>query len=337
MASDGQPLLLVTGATGFVGSHVVDRAVAQGMRVRAFVRNNSSTRRLQKQGVECVVGSMVDLYSIKGALRSVTHVVHCAAHVGDWGDDKLYQEVNVQGLEHLVEAIKELPDVQRVVHLSSVGVYPFQDHHGTVESAANDTGAIDAYTRSKQAQEKIVRRVVKMEKLPIVMLRPGLIYGPRDRTFLPPLLDTLERKRFAFVGTGEAVLSNTYIGNLIDAIFLALDHPDVVGEAFNIRDPRPVSRVEFIRTIIEHGGYPTPTRHLPPWLAIWATSVMEGAWKLFGIERPPLLNRARLKFLMTNLDFSIDKAQAKLGYSPSIDFQQGMETTMQWFNRKGGE
>ena len=334
--ADG-PLLLVTGATGFVGGHVVDRAIALGMRVRAFVRKESSVRRLQKQGVEIANGSMIDLYSIKAALRSVTHVVHCAAKVGDWGDYKLYHEVNVQGLLYLLEAIGELHDFKRLVHLSSVGVYPFGEHHGTEESDASDEGSIDAYTRTKQEQEKAVRQFVKMDKLPIVMLRPGLVYGPRDRSFIPPLLDLLKRKRFAFVGTGEAVLSNTYIDNLVDAIFLALDKDGIIGEAFNIRDPRPVSRIEFIRTIAERADLEQPQRHLPPWLIQKLTPVMESIWRMIGSENPPLLTKARLKFLVTNLDFSIDKAREKLGYNPPIDFQQGIEKTIQWFCRKSAE
>jgi len=332
---DQSNLLLVTGASGFVGGHVVDEAIAQGWKVRALVRRESNFRRLQKQGAEVVEGALVDLYSLKGAMRGVTHVVHCAAKVGDWGNLRDYRDTNVGGLERMLEAALEAGSLKRFVHLSSVGVYPVGEHHSTNEAAASKEGWIDPYTRTKQEQEQVVRRHIKMDKAPIVMLRPGLTYGPRDRTFIPQVLDGLKRNRIPIIGDGEAVLSNTYIGNLIPAIFLALTQPNVVGDVFNIRDPRPVSRVEFLRTIAERAGYPQPTRKLSPFLAQTLTTLSEAIWGTLGMQPP--LTKAKLKVLMTNLDFSIDRARAKLGYDPQIDFQQGIEKTISWFNKRSGE
>jgi 2-alkyl-3-oxoalkanoate reductase len=330
-----QKLLLVTGATGFVGSHVVDRALEKGIRVRALVQRTSRVKRLQKLGVEWVSGSMTEPYSLKAALDGVTHLVHTAAKVGDWGDIKSYRQVNVEGLESLLEAAHQSDHLERFVHISSLGVYPAGDHHGTDETQPLSKTGIDAYTLSKVEAEEELWRYVKREKLPAVALRPGFIYGPRDRIVLPRILSRLRNRQARYIGDGTTLLNNTYIGNLLDAIFLALETERHVGEAFNITDPRLVTKREFFETVAELGGFAKPERQLPLPVARAVAGGWEWVWRIVGRDEAPLLSQATVKFLGYNLDFSIEKARRELKYEPRVDFQEGMKTTMAWFRQKG--
>lgn len=333
-SSSEDRLLLVTGATGFVGSHVADRARKSGYRVRALCRMESDIRLLQKWGVEIVTGSIVEPYSVQGAVRDVTHIVHCAAKIGEWGEIGPYRDVNVMGLEHLLEAAARSDSLRRLVHLSTQGVYPFRDHFGTEESEPLQAGS-DPYSITKVEAEQLLREFVRRDKVPAVVLRPGWIYGPRDRTVLPRILERMERGQLCFIGSGEQKLSNTYVAHLVDAIFLALEQPGVVGEAFNITDGRLVDRREFFNTIAALADLRPVTRHVPFWLAQGAATLLAGAYRMLNAPDPPILTTAGLKLLGLNLEFSLQKARRMLGYDPQVDFQEAIQTTMDWFRRRG--
>ena len=328
-------LLLVTGATGLVGSHVAEEARRRGVRTRALVRSGTAAERLRSRGIEIVSGDMTDAPSLETAAAGATVIVHCAAKVGDWGPVEGYREINVRGLENLLHAAEAAGTLRRFVHISSLGVYEARDHYGTDESEPPGTRGIDGYTLTKVEAEQLVLRHVDEKSLPAVVLRPGFIYGPRDRTVLPRLLDRLRRGQVKFLGSGEQLMNNTYVGNLVQAVFKAIDHDAAVGEVYNITDGRLVSKREFITTIAEHAGYPPPTRSVPLGVARVLARAMEGLWKLLGKQEAPLLSNARIKFLGLNLDFAIGKARRELGYEPQIDVSDAMRQTIEWFREQG--
>ena len=324
-------LMLVTGATGLVGSHVVERARQEGIRVRALVRPTSDAPWLNAPGIEKVAGDLSDRASLNAAVAGATLIVHCAAKVGDWGPVEGYREVNVRGLETLLNEAEAGGALRRFVHVSSLGVYPAQDHYGTDETAPTGARGIDGYTLTKLEAEQLVLRHVREKGLPAVVLRPGFIYGPRDRTVIPRLVDRIRAGVFRYLGTGEKLMNNTFVGNLVDAIFLALRNDAAVGQVFNITDGRTVTKKEFVGTIAQQAGLSAPTRHVPLPVARALAAAMESTWRLLGKKEAPLLSSARIKFLGLNLDYSIEKARRELQYTPHVDFTDGMRRTMDWF------
>ena len=165
---------------------------------------------------------------------------------------------------------------------------------------------------------------IRDHKLPAVILRPGFIYGPRDRTVLPKLTERLRSGKFAYLGSPDKLMNNTYVGNLCEAIWLAIERDNVLGEVFNIRDPRAVTKREFIETVCDAAGISKPSKIVPLPIAKFLAKAMETTWRLLGKNEAPLLNSARIKFLGLNLDYSIDKAIRKLGYAGSTDFRDAM-------------
>ncbi len=326
-----QDLMLVTGGTGLVGSHVVERARQLGYRVRALVRDPQSAGQLAGWGAELVPGDLGEPASLKRAVVGTTIIIHCAAKVGDWGPTESYRAINVHGVEQLLTAAEATGTLRRFVHISSLGVYQARDHHGTDETEEPNTAGIDGYTLTKIEAEKLVLRHVRDKQLPAVVLRPGFIYGPRDRTVLPRLLAKLKTNAFAFLGSPEKLMNNTFVKNLVQAIFLALDHDDAVGQVFNITDGRLVTKKEFVETAAQFAGYPQPTKIVPLGVAKFLAKVMEGTWKLLGKKEAPLLSNARIKFLGLNLDYCIDKARRDLNYNPQVDYQDAMRETIDWF------
>lgn len=319
--------ILVTGATGMIGSAVARRACAAGYRVRALVRRDSDRSALRALDVEYAEGDLRDGRSLETLFEGVDIVVHAGAHIGDWGHAELYRAVNVIGLEHLLTAAQRRTSLTRWIQISSLGVYPAGDHHGTDELTPPDLMGLDGYTRTKAEAELLLRRHIQEVDFPAVILRPGFVYGIGERHVLPRLIERLESGTMKLIGDGKKLLNNTYVGNLVEAVMLAIDKEQAIGETYNIRDQRLVDRVEYIQAVCEYIDRPFPKR-VPEWLARALVGPVETWARWTRRPQAPILTAARLKFLARNLDFSIDKAKRELGYQGQIDFQQGIREAL---------
>ena len=319
--------IFITGATGLVGGHAAEEALRRGHRVRALVRASSDTRWLDQLGVEKVPGDLEDAESLRRGVAGADWVFNCAAKVGDWGTLAEFRRLNVDALRLLLDAACDA-QVERFVHVSSLGVYAGRDHHGTDETVPPAASSLDAYTRSKTEAEALVLKYHKERSLPAAIVRPGFIYGERDRTVLPKLLMNLRRGTFAYFGSGEQALNCIYVKNLVHGIFLAAENPAALGEFFNLTDGEPVSKIRFVSRVAELAGLRPPTRHIPLGLARLLATVVEGGAKLRGARNAPIINKARFKFLGLHLDYSIDKARRILGYQPPYSFDEAIERAM---------
>lgn len=306
-----------------------------GLRTRALIRGGSDSRLLDRLGVEKADGELIDPESLKKAAQGVTIVIHCAAKVGDWGPVDDYRAVNVRGLEHLLNAAENNGTLRRFIHISSLGVYEGRDHHGTDETVAPSTTGMDGYTLTKVEAEQLVLRHIREKKLPATILRPGFIYGPRDRTVLPKLLERLKAGQVKYFGTGEQLMNNTFVLNLADVIFDVLEKPETIGQIYNVTDGGLVSKRDFISTVATLAGYQVPRAAVPMGVARFLTTVSENVYRWLGKKEAPLLSNAKFKFLGLNLDFSIEKAKRELGYTPRFTFQEGMKQTIDWFREQG--
>jgi nucleoside-diphosphate-sugar epimerase len=315
--------IFITGATGLVGSHATEEALSRGHRVRALVRRSSDTHWLDAWGVEKVEGDLADPAALRRGVAGADWVFNCAAKVGDWGTLDEFRRLNVDAFGHLLDAAADAR-VARFVHVSSLGVYEGRDHFGTDETVPPAANSLDAYTRSKVEAEELALRYVSTRGLPLVIIRPGFIYGPRDRTVLPKLLHSLRTGRFAYFGSGNQALNCIYVKNLVHAIFLAAEVSGAVGEIFNVTDAGRVSKRDFIGRVATLAGLRPPRRKIPLWLAWTLAILLERRAKRLGSTEPPLVNKARYKFLGLNLDYSIAKAQRVLGYQPPYTTDQGL-------------
>ncbi len=277
--------IFITGATGLVGSHVTEEALKRGHHVRALVRPSSDTRWLDRWGVEKLAGDLEDAAALRAGVAGADWVFNCAAKVGDWGSLDDFRRLNVDALKLLLEAASDArPD--RLVHVSSLGVYEGRDHFGTDETVPAAAASLDAYTRSKTEAEALVLDYHRRRGLSAAIVRPGFIYGERDRTVLPKLLFNLRRGVFAYFGSGQQVLNCIYVKNLVHGIFLAAETPAAVGEVFNLTDGQPVTRTQFVGRVAELAGLEPPRRHIPRGLAKFLANLVEGIAKARGARIP---------------------------------------------------
>jgi len=321
---------LVTGATGFVGSHVAEALAKRGDTVRTIVRAGSDTGLLEKLGVTIIRGDLTDAAAIREAAAGVDVVIHCGAKVGDWGPVDEYRKVNVEGLRLLLDAVSG-KTLQRFVLVSSLGVYAARHHYGTDETEPLPNHHIDGYTQSKVEAERLALEYHRKQNVPVTILRPGFIYGPRDRSVLPRIVTRLKERSIMYIARGRFALNTTYVGNLVDAIFLAVDNPAAVGEVFNITDGEFVSKRKFFEAIADGTGVKRPWGTVPVWLARFVANWRESVFRRKNKPHPPRATQAQLKFAGLNLDFSIAKARTQLGYTPRVHFDEGMKNAIEWY------
>lgn len=325
--------VLITGATGLVGRNLAPRVASAGYEVLAMVRAGSDRTALAGVPVRFVEADLAEPETLASALAEADFVVHAAAQVGDWGPAEKYGAINVVALEHMLNAVQRSQRLKRWIQISSLGVYPARHHFGTDETVPPNLTGLDGYTRTKAEAELVIQRHVRDHNLPAVILRPGFIYGPGDRHALPRIVDKINASKMKFLGPGDKVLNNTAVENLCDAVLLALEAPNILGETFNIRDERLVTREEFINTVADYLGRPHPKR-LPEWLGRALVGPIETLARMTGRETPPMLTRAQIKFMTLNLDFSIAKAKQLLGYRPRVDFRDGIVAALDDLTKK---
>jgi nucleoside-diphosphate-sugar epimerase len=324
----------VTGGTGMVGSHLIERLIKEGFAVRALVRNTSDTSFLEQLGnVELFVGDITDApQELEPFCRGARYIFHCAALVDDWADrDEMYK-ANVTGLENMIHASQKAPP-EKFVFLGSMAVLGMGKQEDLDESAPYvHTG--DNYNYTKIEAEKLSMKYGREKGFPIAVLRPPYIYGERDRQFLPRVVASIENRTFTLVGGGTNPISIVYIGNVIEALMLVAKSEKSAGNIYMITDDKPISRKELVKIIAEGMGLPVPTRTAPVWFARMMCFIFETMAKITRKKEPPLLNRFRLKFLYPHMTFDISKIKNELGYTHPFTLEEGLEQSIEWYRKE---
>jgi nucleoside-diphosphate-sugar epimerase len=322
---------LITGATGFIGGHVAEACAGRGLPVATIARTGSDTELLERLGVTILRGDLLDPEVVRKAVEGADVVVHCAAKVGDRGPVEDYRAVNVEALRGLLEACKVRP-VHRFVHMSSLGVYEARHHRGTDETEPLPTRHLDGYTQTKVEADELAQRYHRESGVPVVILRPGFVYGPRDRAVMPQLIHQMTYSSIHYLGGDPFALNTIYVGNLVEAVFLAAEQPQAVGGVYNLTDGEYVSKKRFLEAVADSLGLRHPHQRLPRWLAAILRRLLE--WHVHRATRhgrKAFLTPAQYKFLLLNLDFSIEKAKRELGYRPAVPFDDAIRRTMAWY------
>ena len=322
--------VLVTGAGGFTASHLCERLVQQGYQVRGLVRDPNRCSDLQRRGVELVVGDLRDPKSLKHAVKGMDIVYHIAALFrAENVSRKEMWETNVEGTRNLLDAAVKAA-VRRFVHCSTVGV------HGGIKNppASEETpyGPGDHYQESKTEGERVALRYMAEGRLPVVVFRPGGIYGPGDLRFLK-LFKAVQKRRFIMLGSGEITYHLVYINDLIEGILLCGTNEKSIGNVFILAGEAPVTLNQLVAVIAEILDVPPPRLRFPVAPVYLTGFLCELLCKPFGIN-PPLYRR-RVDFFRKNRAFDISKAKRELGFEPKADLHTGISLTAEWYRKTG--
>ena len=324
---------LVTGATGLLGSHIVEKLREAGRPVRALVRRGSDTDFLQSQGTELVYGDVTDATSLARACEGVDVVYHSAARVGDWGPWEDFQRVTVQGTRNVLEAAIAA-GVRRFVHISSISVYGYHTRESTIDESY-DLGyklyRWAYYSRSKCQAEELVWQAHRQGRIELAVIRPAWIYGPRDRATIARLVRMPETGRAKILGRGDNRLNVVYAGNVAEAAITAAHLPEANGEAFNCSNDGDITQQQYFDLLARAVGTTPVRRHVPYRLAYFAGFVLECLGHAFGWKKPPFITRYAVWLMGRRSYFSAEKARRVLGWKPTVTYDVGVPMTVEWF------
>jgi 2-alkyl-3-oxoalkanoate reductase len=318
-----KPSVVVTGASGFVGQAVVRALLGHGEAVVALGRDPAKLRQLAAWGAVAVPVALEQRAEVMAALAGARAVVHAAARSSPWGSRAEFWAANVLGTHHVVAAC-QTHFIPRLVHLSSPAVvFAGVDQHHCDESMPYLQQHISLYGESKQASEQLA-----LAYPGTIVLRPKAIYGPGDTALLPRLVAAARARRLPQIGNGENCIDITYIDDVVAAILLAIDAPrPTAAPLYTITGGEHVPLWPFIGEILQHLGLPKPRLRLSVPAALALATIGEFWGQLRNQE--PLLTRYTALLLACQQTYSIAKAQTELGYTPTVNHQQGLARVLQ--------
>jgi nucleoside-diphosphate-sugar epimerase len=321
--------VFITGINGFIGSNLAARLIEQGQEVSGLVRKTSDLSFLEGLEVRLFFGDLSDRALLDKASQGVDVVYHVAGLASDWGPIELFRKINVEGTKNLLESSLK-SGVKRFIFISSTAVHGFGSFHNATEESPK-MAIIFPYCITKKEAEDLVNRFHRERGLPTLIIRPGNVFGPKDRTIFVKMAQLLEKGQMVYVNGGRALTCPTYIENLIDAILLAGSRKDTVGETFIITDGLKITWKEYIDKIADNLSVRRPLFSIPYFLAYSAGSVAEAILKLFRSKTPPIITRYRIANAGKDYHFSIEKARTKLGYQPRVSLDEAIEKTVKWY------
>jgi nucleoside-diphosphate-sugar epimerase len=327
--------ILVTGASGFLGGHLIEEMVSKGYDVIGMVRKSSDTGFLRSLGVELRVGDLTAPESLSQATEGIDVVIHLAAYYTFFGKEDLYRKVNVEGTRLLLEAALN-NGVRRFIYCSSTeAIGPVKNPPADEDSPPNPSYE---YGRSKLEAEKVVRSYGE-GGIEYSILRPSGIYGPRNVNDISYWFITAFAKNALptriIVGDGKNLIQFAYVEDVVQGFLLVLEKPEVSkNQTYFISEDRAYTYLEVYKILAELCNREPPRIHVPPLLA-----------KTFVIP-VELFNRIRGKVdftwrtstvndMTSDRAYSISKAMKDLGFRPKYDLKTGLRETIEWYRENG--
>jgi nucleoside-diphosphate-sugar epimerase len=327
--------LLVTGGTGFIGSHLAE----QGRRLGAEVvvlgltdrpEERANVELLRQQGVEVVSGSITDSELCGLAVRGATHVFHLAVAMREGAkSDEFFESVNLDGTRQLLEASAR-GGVRRFVYCSTIGIYGHRAPGITREDSPLAPG--NAYERSKVSAERLVREFGAARGLPYTILRPADVYGPRDQRLLK-LFKGVSAGRFPLFGSGKGRRHMIYVDDVVSGFFRTCASDRALGQSFILAGPKACTLRDLVAEVQAATGSRRYGLRLPLKPMLGVAAVVEDISRRLGVE-PPIYRR-RMDFFWSDSEFDTTHARQELDWAPRVDLPEGIRRTLEDYRRSG--
>ena len=318
--------VLVTGGGGFLGRYIVEQLRQRGDEVRVFTRGKYPE--LTALGVELQQGDLRDPAAVRRACSGMETVFHVAAVPGVWGPWEMYHGINTQGTKHVLAGCLQ-QGVSRLIYTSSPSVvYDGQPHLNAEETLPYPATFLCHYPHSKALAEQAVLAANGRDGLATCALRPHLIWGPRDNHLIPRLLQKARTGRLRRVGTGENLISMSYVENAAAAHLQACDklslNSPVAGQAYFINEPEPVLLWGWVDTLLVRASLTPLKKSISATAAYRLGAVLEAVSKVFRLSSEPPMTRFVASQLSQSHTYSIAKAVRDFGYTPLVTVEEGL-------------
>ena len=323
--------VLLTGASGFVGSHILDHLCAAGHSVRVLLRKTSRTRFIEERlpGAEVRYGSLDDPAAVQEAMRGADCVIHCAGKTKAVRAAE-YDAVNLEGTRSVVRAVNaEKGTVRHLVHISSLAA----SHPAGADAPALESDAsrpVSEYGRSKLRAEELVRESCEA---PFTILRPAAVYGPRDGDFLP-VFKAVRRHLMPLIGGGRMQLSLVYVGDVAAAVLRCLGDPRAYGKTYHVASPEPCATTDFLREIAAAMNVRTVPLLIP--LSLLYPVALGRELLALATGKPNILSRQKLREMKaTGWVCSTELIRRDLQFTAGTTLREGIARTITWYEQNG--
>ena len=328
---------LVTGATGLLGSHIVDGLLERGDEVRALARPSSDVSYLREREVPIVYGDVTDRDSLRRAAEGVDVVYHAAAMVSDWGPWRSFEATTIRGTENALEAAAAAA-VPRFLHVSTDSVYPSAPklrgatftEDGPLEERPPSW---DHYQRSKLAAERIAWDYHSRGRIQVCAVRPALILGERDRSIMPEMVSYLRSGRAVYVGRGGNRWHCIYAGDAAEACILAATREAGIGQAYNLAS-EVLTQQELFTTVAEALGVEPPNRSVPFRAVYLFGAISEIMGRLSNRRERPTMTRFSATTLAQDYILDTSKVERELGWQAKVPVREAIRRSVEWIREK---
>jgi nucleoside-diphosphate-sugar epimerase len=321
--------VLVTGATGLLGSHLTELLVERGEVPRVLVQPGESADALRANEVDVHVGDIRDRQALEAAMKGVDCVLNCAARTGPWGPEEEYESTNVRALETLVRVACS-SGVKRIVHVSSITVHG-NDVRGSADETAPFRVEPNPYSRSKVDGERLLQRMIEQDRAPVTIVRPGFIYGPRDVSSFSRFATMIRDGKMIMFGSGRNHVPLIYVRDVACGMLQAAHADGAVGRSYLLVNDEAVTQRDYLRAIATELGVARPKRRLPYRLALAMGTAAETAARLTHRQQPPPVMRYGIQLLGGENRFNIDRARRELGFAPEVNLAEGVKRSVEWY------
>lgn len=324
-------MILITGATGFLGRNLCEYLSSQGYALRALARPTSDTAFLKALGVEIAPGDVRDIEAVKAAVQGCDYVVHAAARFRLWGPREPFLATNVEGTRNVLDAAVAA-GVQKFIHISTIIVVGPQGPGVVItEETACRPYPTDNYAQTKLIGERLARSYHEDKKLPVVVLRLGALYGPYghyafNRLFFEEFLHNWRVQ----VHQGRHIIFPCYVGDAAKAIETALQRGQV-GQVYNISN-KSISHREANQTVSRLAGRSSWRINFPGWVMIEFSRLLE--FIALFTRREPFYPKNLEPYVFCDWIVDSSKAERELGFIPST-FAEGAQCTLEWYRSIG--
>jgi nucleoside-diphosphate-sugar epimerase len=318
---------LVTGASGFIGSHVVEALEAQGHQVFALVRPTSNTAHLKRTRAQMVVGDVTDRDSLVRACRGMDWVFHAAAVLETSAGWRHYYEVGVQGTRFVVEAAEQ-NQVSRLIHLSTICVYGMKLHAQVCTENTpleRHPPSWNHYVREKVLSEQLVMDAHRAGRVCATVVRPSLVIGPRDRTIIPRLLRVTRSPLPSILGDGNNRVPLVVVEELAAACVKAAQTKQAEGKCYNLSGREIVRQIDITTMLTEVTGIRMPRVKIPYRSALVSAAIIETLWKFARAKGEPISTRILVATGGADWEIDCSRARQDLGWVGDSDYKMAIQ------------